>query len=1342
MERSAQPLGTPAVALLSIGVGSFDDGADLEELGFVRARVDEIGRAFHRLHATVEESLDATEGEIEALLRARLVEQAGALDVVVVHLIGHGRVDRGHRLSFVARDNREVDVDRWIEKAQREVERGGMRHRVVFLVDTCSAGTATGRQPFTELDVDRGVWAIGASVSDSPTERGQFSSWIAAALHRLADRDLTLDEEAIAFSRFVRELIRVIRGEGQARRFSLGFSVEQGDADWPFLPNPRLASLTAEQIQIRRRSLGYVPGEGDLGTGAPQHVDDTRYFADRASGRGLVPTDTGTGFFSGRSAELSHYRRWLSGEAPLLTVTGAAGAGKSALLGVIVCAADPQLRRRFRELWESAGRDLPEVPGLVAVHARQRTAQQVIGAIADRAGLATGAKADGTGRADGTDDAADTDSDTDSAAEPGGPAGAASTAAYWTAGRLRHELRQDGARRVIVLDAVDESTEPQAVLRLVTDLLRPGSADGEPVAAPCRIVLGGRREIVTALSAFEDAADIAGDHIDLDAAERRTVEEDVRHYIERLLSAREPYATGASAEFVRLLAKKGAHHIAGGPPQEGPWGPFLLAGLYVHYLLTLRHPPQDEAGADAYAKSASADLPALLESILKTRRHDYPSLRAVLAVLARSRGDGMPRTTLRRCLAAFDAGGIDDEQFRDTLQEASPFLRYGSDPDSGDTLYRLFHQGLADYLRLHPVSEDPLEESESAEVERRLLAELVRPFTSDADAHTDTWEAAEDEPYVLRHALAHAARAEAVEAAESLLGDPYFVVRFDLREDHRAFDLVRASPAADHIRLLSASWAAHARLRSPSDRASLFAFDADRLGLHELRERFTRIARDTTLQPEAGGDALLWSQGGQATPSSRFIESASDAVTDIAFSPDGGLLAVATPSGVRLLEAETWRPAVPALGREQGRGWTNALAFSPDGRLLAVGRHEFSRSVQLWDVHHRVPAGPPWPVWTGTPTALAFSPDSRRLAVGSEELGVSVWDITGDGPVEVARREPRDDAHEFTRVRDVSFSPDGSRLAVCGSAGAALWDPEGDCWSPLPDGRFVDVVAFTPDGRQVVSAGFRQLSLHSAEDPSPGTEIALNGRAKALAFSSDGSVLAVSCGESIDVIDMESARVVNSIPLGSSRAAVVALHPVTGVLVSGHSDGELRVWPHFSEPAQTPDLARFTSNLVVAASDGRFLAALDDRRRMLRLLDPADGATLASRHHDVRASQLVLAPDGNTLLVASYRLLQVYRTGSLRLQGPEVVDLAGWLAEPPVFSPDGRLVAALVLQERRNVCFLTVWDARTLRTRRRIPLPGRPDTAGFAGNDRVYAVVNEAVGTFSCADTEPEAPLE
>src|SRR5438105_1713101 len=61
----------------------------------------------------------------------------------------------------------------------------------------------------------------------------------------------------------------------------------------------------------------------------------------------------------------------------------------------------------------------------------------------------------------------------------------------------------------------------------------------------------------------------------------------------------------------------------------------------------------------------------------------------------------------------------------------------------------------------------------------------------------------------------------------------------------------------------------------------------------------------------------------------------SDAALAVAFSPDGGAVAVGCPQAILLLDVKTGdvRRTLP-LGHRRG---VRALAFSPDGRLLAAG---------------------------------------------------------------------------------------------------------------------------------------------------------------------------------------------------------------------------------------------------------------------------------------------------------------------------------------------------------------------------------------------------------------------
>ncbi|KAB8163287.1 hypothetical protein FH609_021025 [Streptomyces sp. 3MP-14] len=387
----ALPVGGVSVEVLSIGVGAFDEGVDWEDLGFVAERAAEVASAFERFGVPVRSVRDTTRRQIDEAVRARIepADPTTAPELLVVHLSGHGRSDADGQLRFIGRDGRTVDVASWMATAQEEAQLSPADRRFVFLVDTCEAGAATGRQSVTELGGERGVWSLGAAVSGLPTEGGRFSGWVARALHRLADTDFALDAGPLDFARFVRELLALTTAERGRWRISTGFSLEQGDGDWPFLPNPRTIQLTPEQIEEQRRSFWYVPGQ-DLGTqiAAGSEIDDAEYFVDRASGRGLVSTDRAHGFFSGRVEQLAAVRAWLAEETPLLAVTGEAGSGKSGLIGAVVCAGHPQIRDRFRALWTAADPELPEIPGLIALHARQRGAGQLVEMIADRAGLA------------------------------------------------------------------------------------------------------------------------------------------------------------------------------------------------------------------------------------------------------------------------------------------------------------------------------------------------------------------------------------------------------------------------------------------------------------------------------------------------------------------------------------------------------------------------------------------------------------------------------------------------------------------------------------------------------------------------------------------------------------------------------------------------------------------------------------------------------------------------------------------------------------------------------------------------------------------------------------------
>jgi WD40 repeat protein len=101
---------------------------------------------------------------------------------------------------------------------------------------------------------------------------------------------------------------------------------------------------------------------------------------------------------------------------------------------------------------------------------------------------------------------------------------------------------------------------------------------------------------------------------------------------------------------------------------------------------------------------------------------------------------------------------------------------------------------------------------------------------------------------------------------------------------------------------------------------------------------------------------------------------------DMSMSPDGRLLAVTGPRGVRILNTQNLR----VVHSEGG----SAVSFSPSGALVAIQRPDLSVAVLRtsdWGVQS-VERGEP------TRAAISFSPDGRLLAATATDAILRVWD--------------------------------------------------------------------------------------------------------------------------------------------------------------------------------------------------------------------------------------------------------------------------------------------------------------------------------------------------------------
>ena len=218
-------------------------------------------------------------------------------------------------------------------------------------------------------------------------------------------------------------------------------------------------------------------------------------------------------------------------------------------------------------------------------------------------------------------------------------------------------------------------------------------------------------------------------------------------------------------------------------------------------------------------------------------------------------------------------------------------------------------------------------------------------------------------------------------------------------------------------------------------------------------------------------------------------------------------------SGIRRSWSGTWPRAGSSRWKGPAKVPAQRVAFSPDGERLACSYRpdatlrikDSPRSIRIWDLAtrqavvtiDRLPSGMEAP---------SFSPDGKLLAAlepdGGSRQGVGCGDGSRGLLLQIHRRRV---------VLDAAFSPDGKRLAACGTRGFAS-----GTWPAArrrPPGRPIPgpTVPGLQPGRQAPGDGVREGMVeavgHRRRSEGPDLQGALRTR-HAIAFSPDGTRLA------------------------------------------------------------------------------------------------------------------------------------------------------------------------------------------------------------------------------------------
>jgi DNA-binding SARP family transcriptional activator/WD40 repeat protein len=357
------------------------------------------------------------------------------------------------------------------------------------------------------------------------------------------------------------------------------------------------------------------------------------------------------------------------------------------------------------------------------------------------------------------------------------------------------------------------------------------------------------------------------------------------------------------------------------------------------------------------------------------------------------------------------------------------------------------------------------------------------------------------------------------------------------------------------------------------------------------------------------GNVVVWDVSeGRAIET---LEGHNDAITGVAFGPDGTLYTASADSTARIWDVAGYRrlarPFRTNSVNDTGGSSPRAFALSPDGHTLAAARRD--GRVDLIDAETLRRTGG-FEAFAGrSALAIEYSPDGRQLAVAGQGGGVGVWGAGSGKRVGPLLSAPRGPGTVNTHnVRALAFGPGGLLAAAERGAGkdaVRIWELDERSLARRPL-RLPQVsgLAFSPDGsRLAIAFGFR-----GAGSPDP-----------------DGiKVLDVRNDETLATLRADEVGSVDFSPDGS----LLAGGELDGDVLLWATDGWGRVGAPLASGGEAPSVAFSPDGRTLATSDGRGAVALWDVESQQAVGPPLPGLP------DVRTTAR-FTPDGDRLFAVS-----------------------------------------------------------------------------------------------------------
>jgi WD40 repeat protein len=467
-----------------------------------------------------------------------------------------------------------------------------------------------------------------------------------------------------------------------------------------------------------------------------------------------------------------------------------------------------------------------------------------------------------------------------------------------------------------------------------------------------------------------------------------------------------------------------------------------------------------------------------------------------------------------------------------------------------------------------------------------------------------------------------------------------------------------------------------------------------------------------------------------------FFQGHSEFVNNVAFSPDGKILAsggcgkksfVCTQGEIRFWDLDTGSQIGNSL---RYSGTVLSLEFSPNGQILASGHA--NNKIRLWNVSTRKQIGDDFVGHSGGIGSLSFSPDGQVLASGGGDNTIRLWNVkTGEQIGDSLT------GHKvglvIKGINSVAFSPNGQILASGGQDDTIrLWDVEtGQQIGKAFKGHdlFVKSVAFSPDGKMLASGSWDEtIRLWDVET---GEQIGdpLTGHTdyiQSVAFSPDGEMLASgSYDTTIRLWNVESGHQIGEPLIGhTDKVNSVAFSPDGQVLLSGSDDNSVRLWGVDTSQHIDEILVSQTEAIkcIGFSPDGKILAS-GDFDAIIRLWDLNTGEQIGEEltGHSGAVTSVAFSPNGKMLASGgSDNTIRLWDMNTGEQIGDPLIGHT-WYIESVAFSSDGHILTSVSWDDT-----FRLWDVETGEQIDKTPLQDaiRNSVVAISSDGQVLAIAD------------------